>query len=154
MIGQSDLIKPLISADSYPGLHIYSLWGLLFQFHGQLTLKSHWDKTCFFLACIDSVNIQMTFKILNPSCPNQSMWWLCRRLTRSTTPWWIKSGPSMSNETQASMGHLTTQHSKLKPVNLQIYLLVWANFARNWACHLQMNYTGPWSSSTEDAFQF
>ena len=63
-----------------------------------------------------------------------------QRLTRSTTPWLIKYGPSMSNETQASMGQLTPQHSKLKPVNWQIYLLVWANFARNWTCHLQRNY--------------
>ena len=35
----------------------------------------------------------------------------------------------------------------------EAYLLVWANFARNWTCHLQRNSIGPWSSSIEDAFQ-
>ena len=96
IIGQPDLINPLISADSCPAWHIYSLWGLLFQFHGLLALKSDWDKMCFFLAHIDSVDIQITFN-LNLSCLNQSSWWLCRRFTKSTTPWWIRSGLSMSN---------------------------------------------------------
>ena len=45
------------------------------------------------------------------------------------------------------------QHSMLKPVNWQTYLLMWANFARNWTCHLQRNYTVPRSSSIEDTFQ-
>ena len=27
-----------------------------------------------------------------------------------------------------------------------------SQLARNWTCHLQRNSTGPWSSSTEDAF--
>ena len=35
----------------------------------------------------------------------------------------------------------------------ELYLLVWANFASNWTCQLWRNYTGPWSSSTEDIFQ-
>ena len=52
-----DLVNPLISADSCHGWHNYSLWGLLFQFNGQLALKFHWIKICFFLACIDSINI-------------------------------------------------------------------------------------------------
>ena len=56
-IGLFGLVNPLISAISCPGLHNYSLWGLLLQFHGQLALKFQWVKTCFFLACIDSVNI-------------------------------------------------------------------------------------------------
>ena len=33
---------------SLPTIPWMSLWGLLFQFHGQLALKFHWDKTCFF----------------------------------------------------------------------------------------------------------
>ena len=57
IFGLSDLVNPLIFANIYPEWHIYSLWGLLFQFHGQLALKSHWVKMCFFLVCIDSVNI-------------------------------------------------------------------------------------------------
>ena len=36
---------------------------LLFQFHGQLALKSDWDKTCFFLAHINSVDIQIILKL-------------------------------------------------------------------------------------------
>ena len=32
-------------------------------------------------------------------------------------------------------------------------LLMWANFARNWTCHLQRNYTDPHSSSIEDTFR-
>ena len=43
-----DLVNPLIFANSYPGWHNYSLWGLLFQFSqsvGQLALKFHWVKT-------------------------------------------------------------------------------------------------------------
>ena len=52
-----DLVNPLISADSCPGWHNYSLWGLLLQFHSNLALKFHWVKMCFFLACIDKVNI-------------------------------------------------------------------------------------------------
>ena len=50
-------------------------------------------------------------------------------------------------------GSVDTQHLKLKPVNWLIYLLGWANFARNWTCHLQRNYTGPQFSNTEDPFQ-
>ena len=49
----------------------------------QLALKFYWDKTCIF----DIFDIEISFKItfkLHPSCPNQSFWWLCRRLTRST----------------------------------------------------------------------
>ena len=38
-------------------------------------------------------------------------------------------------------------------VSWLIYLLVWANFAQNWACWLQRNYTGPHSSSIEDTFR-
>ena len=57
IISLSDLINSLIFADIYPGWHIYSLWDLLFQFHGQLALKSYWVKMCFFLACINSVDI-------------------------------------------------------------------------------------------------
>ena len=53
---------------------------------------------------------------------------------------------------QLDSGEYGTQHSKLKNVNWQIYLLMWANFARNWTWHLQRNYTGLWSSSTEDVF--
>ena len=51
-------------------------------------------------------------------------------------------------------GTVDTPAFKLKPLNWQIYLLVWANFARKWTCQLQRNYTGPRSSSTEDAFRF
>ena len=46
IIGLSDLINSLIFADSCAGWHNYSLWGLLFQFHGQLALKFHWVKMC------------------------------------------------------------------------------------------------------------
>ena len=105
IIGQSDLINSLIFADIYPGWHIYSLWGCLFQFHGQLALKFHW------------VKMYLYFELLS----------------------W-------------SVMQLVLQHFMLKPVNWQIYLLMWANFARNWTCHLQRNYTGPRSSNTEDAF--
>ena len=35
-IGLSDLFNPLISADTCPGWHNYSLWGLLFHFHSLL----------------------------------------------------------------------------------------------------------------------
>ena len=73
------------------------LEGILRLF-SQFALKFHWVKMCF--GYIDCVNIEITFKLsylLYPSCPNQSTWWLCRRHTRSTTPWQIKSGPSMSN---------------------------------------------------------
>ena len=52
------------------------------------------DQTC--LASPTSPTLKLSY-LLYLSCPNQSTWWLCRRHTRSTTPWWIKSGPSMSN---------------------------------------------------------
>ena len=70
-----------------------TLWSLLTStlddtigdFHclfGQFVLKFQWVKTCF--GCIDSVDIEITFKLsyLLPSCPNQSTWWLCKRLTK------------------------------------------------------------------------
>ena len=50
-------------------------------------------------------------------------------------------------------GQLVPQHLMVKPVNWLIYLVTWANFARNWTCQLQRNYTGPHSSSIEDTFQ-
>ena len=46
--GLSDLVNPLISANSCPRWHNYSLWGLLFQFPGQLALKFHWVKMCLY----------------------------------------------------------------------------------------------------------
>ena len=64
-----DLVNPLIFANGCPGWHNYSLWGLLFQFHGQLTLKFHWVKTCFFLACINSVNITNYIEITQSVMP-------------------------------------------------------------------------------------
>ena len=48
IIDLSDLVNSLIFADNCPGWHIYSLWELLFQFHGQLGLKFHWVKTCLY----------------------------------------------------------------------------------------------------------
>ena len=64
-----DLVNPLIFADSCPGWHTYSLWGLLFQFHGQLALKSHWVKMYFFLACTNSVNITNFIEIAQSIMP-------------------------------------------------------------------------------------
>ena len=100
IIGQPDLINPLILPISTLN-DIFTHFGGFFSiFTGQLALKFHWDKTCFFLACIDSVNITNYIEItwlLDQSCQNQSFWWLCRRLTRSTNPWLIKYGPSISN---------------------------------------------------------
>ena len=57
IIGQSDLINPLILLISTLD-DIFTHFGGLFSFFmGQLTLKFHWDKICFFLVCIDSVDI-------------------------------------------------------------------------------------------------
>ena len=36
---------------------------------GELALKFDWDKTCFFLACIDSVNITYYIEITWPAMP-------------------------------------------------------------------------------------
>ena len=36
IFGLSDLVNSLIFADSCPGWHNYSLWGLLFHFHGSI----------------------------------------------------------------------------------------------------------------------
>ena len=58
-----DLVNPLIFANSCPGWHNYSLWGLLLQFQSQLALKSHWVKMCSFLPLIDSVNIANCIEI-------------------------------------------------------------------------------------------
>ena len=122
----------------------------------QLALKFHWDKTCLYFELLSTIltyNYIEIIQSVNQSCQNQSSWWLCRRLTRSTKPWLIKYRPSMSNYTQVSLGHLVPQHFMLKSVSWLIYLLVWANFAQNWTCQLQRNYTGPHSSSIEDIFQ-
>ena len=53
----SGLVNPLISADSCPGWPSYSLWGLLFHFHRQLALKSHWVMTYFDFSPLDTSNI-------------------------------------------------------------------------------------------------
>ena len=47
-------------------------------------------------------------------------------------------------------GSVDTSSFKAEACELQIYLLMWANFARNWTCWLQRNYTGPHSSSIEE----
>ena len=57
IIGLSDLINPLISADSCPEWHNYSLWELLFHFHGQLALKFHWVKTCLYFELLSTLSI-------------------------------------------------------------------------------------------------
>ena len=66
IIGQPDLINCLIFADIYPGWHNYSLWGLLFQLHGQLALKSDLDKTCIGLyqQCWHTNYIQNTQSVM------------------------------------------------------------------------------------------
>ena len=57
IIGQSDLINPLILLISTLD-DIFTHFGGFFSiFMGQLALKFHWDSTCFFLVCIDSVDI-------------------------------------------------------------------------------------------------
>ena len=49
-------------------------------------------------------------------------------------------------------GELAPQHSMLKLVNWLIYLLMSANYVKNWTCQHPRNSTGPCSSSIEDAF--
>ena len=49
-------------------------------------------------------------------------------------------------------GAVGTPAFNAEDVSWLIYLLVWANFVRNWTCQLQRNYTGPHSSSIEDTF--
>ena len=92
--GQPDLINSLVFADIYPGWHIYSLWGFLFQLHGQLDLKFYTGQMCcFFWPFWHTKYIEIIQSVM----PKPSFWWLCRRLTRSTTPWLIKYRPSTSN---------------------------------------------------------
>ena len=68
IIGQSDLVNPLISANSCPGWHIYSLWGFFSIFTvcwSQLALKFYWDKTCAFLMSFDITNyIEITWSVM------------------------------------------------------------------------------------------
>ena len=154
MIGQTDHIRPLISADRYPGWHIYSLWKLLFQFHGQLALKSDWDNTCFSLACIDSVDIQITLKLHSKySIPHAQVSLLddcagglqgVQLLDRSNQG----QVQAIRQLDSSEYGTVDTPAFKAEACELANLL------ARNWTCQLQRNYTGPWSSSTEDAFRF
>ena len=91
--GLFDLVNPLIFANTYPGWHNYSLWGLLFQFH------DHWVKTCSFLACINSVEITNYIKIrpiycyhVHP-CNSTYSWGSSQGVV---TPWQTKLQPNMS----------------------------------------------------------
>ena len=69
IIGQSDLINLLILPISTLD-DIFTHFGGFFPiFMGQLALKFHWDKMCFFLAHINSVDIQITLKLLDQSLP-------------------------------------------------------------------------------------
>ena len=70
IIGQSDLINPLILLIATLDDIFTHFGGFFFIFMGQLALKFHWDKTCFVLACINSVYIQITLKLLDQSCQN------------------------------------------------------------------------------------
>ena len=63
-----DLVNPLVFANSCPGWHNSSFWGLLFQFHSLLALKFHWVKMCLAF-CIDSVDIQNYFIIFRLAMP-------------------------------------------------------------------------------------
>ena len=62
----------------------------------------------------------------------------------STDQIWAKYEQLDSGE----YGAVGTLAFNAEPVNWPIYLLMWANFARNWTCHLQKEQ----SSSTEDTF--
>ena len=74
--GLSDLINSLFFANIYPGWHNYSLWGLLFQFHGLLVswlLNFIEYKTCLYQQLLSTL---LTYKLhwnyLNQSCQNHS----------------------------------------------------------------------------------
>ena len=69
-IGLSDLVNPLFFANSCPEWHNYSLWGLLFQFHGQLAIEFLWVKMWFgFLYWQPTLEIILL--LLDWPCPNQ-----------------------------------------------------------------------------------
>ena len=118
IIGLSDLVNPLISADSYPGWHIYSLWGFFSSFTVSWLLNFT-ESRCVHLWHLWHYKLHWNYSI---------------------------------HHAQTSLFVNCAGGSMLKPVNWQIYLLMWANFARNWTCHLQRNCIGPHSSSIEDAF--
>ena len=61
---------------------------------------------CF--GIFDIFNITNYIQIIHLSCPNQFICKLCRRLTRSTTPWQIKYKPSASNYHLAKFGIVGT----------------------------------------------
>ena len=100
IIGQPDLINPLILPISTLD-HIFTHFGDFFSSFMVSWLLNLIETRCVSFWLISTVStLQIALKLLklnNPSCQNLSFWWLCGRLTRSTTPWWIKSGPSMSN---------------------------------------------------------
>ena len=50
-------------------------------------------------------------------------------------------------------GAVDTPAFNAEACELANLLVVWANYARNWTCHLQRNNKGPHSSSIEDTFQ-
>ena len=135
MIGQPDLINSLIFADIYSGWHIYSLWGFLFQFHGQLALKFHWDKTCLYFDLLSTLStLQITLKLLDQSCQNQSFWWLCRRLTGSTTDqiWACELANLLARVSQLCQKlNLPTPKELYRPM-----------FFKHWRHFLDQNYTG------------
>ena len=61
-----DLVNPLISADSYPDT-ITHFRGFFSIFMGQLALKIHWVKMCFFQH-LQHYKLHWNY---NQSCPNQ-----------------------------------------------------------------------------------
>ena len=125
-----DLVNPLIFANSCPGWHNYSLWGFLFQFDSQLALKFHVVKTCFFLACIDSVNITNYIEITKSIMPKPVFLLTVQKAYKKYNS---LTDQIMGQVWAIRLGwvwrQLAPQHSKLKPVNWLIYLLMWANFA-------------------------
>ena len=78
-----------------PDLSSFNWFGGKNEQFSQFTHRFHWDKTCLYFELLSTLltyKLHWNYSISCQSCQNQSSWWLCRRLTRSTTPWLIKSG--------------------------------------------------------------
>ena len=94
IVDQNLALWSLLTGAWMPELSSFNWFGGKNEQFSQFAHIFHRDQTC--LASLTSLTLKLSY-LLYLSCPNKSTWWLCRRHTRSTTPWRIKSGPSMSN---------------------------------------------------------
>ena len=97
-----NLVNPLIFANSCPGWHNYSLWGLLFHFHSQLALKFHWMGACSYFELLSTLStLHLDRSVMPKPVSLLTVWEAHREYTSLTDLIWARYKQLDSDEYRA-----------------------------------------------------